>query len=93
MPLRRRLPDQWRITIPYEHDDSSTQALLVKLESCLTLPIEAEIWIQSHLQRLATQFLTSGLGVDLVMESLRSELTQAASTPNVNGLNGRPGHP
>jgi hypothetical protein len=42
MPLRRRLPDHWRITIPDEHDDFAMQALLVKLESRLTLPIEAE---------------------------------------------------
>jgi hypothetical protein len=82
MPLRRRLPDQWRITIPDEHDDFAMQAFLVKLESCLTLPIEAEVWIQSHLQRLARQWWLF-LGTNFIGQSVgRSSPTVVTGVHN-----------
>jgi hypothetical protein len=56
MPLGRSLSGQRRVPVIHEHDDLPAQAALVKLESCLALPIEAEIGIQSHLQRLSTEW-------------------------------------
>jgi hypothetical protein len=50
MPLDRRLPGKRGITLSHEHDDLPAQALLVKLERRIALPIETQIRIQSHAQ-------------------------------------------